>query len=326
MKEVAGLARVDASVVSRIINNDPRLSVSPATRQRVLDAIDKLEYRPNLAARALRTSRGRMLALVLPQLTNPVYARIVSGAHRCAVERGYAVVLSESDDAAQKLLDRNISRGIDGVLLAAGTLDDAMIRKIGDSGVPVVVVNRDVEGMRWCVTVDDTAGTVLAVEHLIALCHEKIGVVSGSATMDTTVRRLASLTSAEPGGPLVTAADLVPDSGLAAGRRLIQEHPEVTAIFATTLMLGVGVLRAAREAGRAVPDDLSVIALHDAEIARFTAPTLTTVALPMEELGKSAAGLLIDVVEGAEREAFRVTTPPLLIERESTAPLRSPSR
>src|SRR5215208_7223310 len=113
MKEVAGLARVDVSVVSRIINNDSRLSVAPATRQRVLDAIQELQYRPNPVARALRTARGRMLAFVLPELTSPVYADLVSGAHRAAVERDYAIVLSQPDEAALRLVDRHLTAGID---------------------------------------------------------------------------------------------------------------------------------------------------------------------------------------------------------------------
>ncbi|MEU1692865.1 LacI family DNA-binding transcriptional regulator [Streptomyces hirsutus] len=316
-------AGVDVSVVSRLLSGDPRLSISQATRERVLAAVKTLDYRPNLAARALRTSRGGMAAFVVPEFTNAVYARVIAGAHRRAKEEGYSIVVGESTDDIGKLAREYRARGVEGILLAGATLSDEAIRALGDAAVPIVVVNRLVAGTRRTAVVDYTGASELAADHLTGLGHRDIAVIAGPKHLDTTRERIQAFARrAKASGARirqVTAKDFSGDAGLVAGRRMLARGREATAVFAPTLMLAVGMLAAAHEAGVAVPEDLSLIALHDAELAKFTWPPLTTVAMPMTELGGAALDHLLKVLAGQDPEPSMVVTPPELIMRGSTA-------
>ncbi|MEU6075754.1 LacI family DNA-binding transcriptional regulator [Micromonospora sp. NPDC047074] len=326
MRQVAQHAGVDVSVVSRLLSGDPRLSVSEATKQRVLAAVRLLDYRPNLAARALRTSRGGMAAFVVPEFTSPVYSRVIAGAHRRATEEGYSIVVGEVTEDLGRLAQDYRVRGVDGMLLAGATLSDEAVRALGDAAVPVVVVNRLVPGTRRTAVVDYTGATELAADHLRDLGHRDVVVVAGPRHLDTTRDRVQAFTRrATANGARVrqvTARDLSGDAGLAAGQRLLSRNRDATAVFAPTLMLAVGVLAAAHRAGVSVPDELSIIALHDAELAKFTWPPLTTVSLPMTELGAAAVDHLLAVLSGADPEPSIVTTPPELVVRGSTGPPR----
>ncbi len=322
MRQVAQHAGVDISVVSRLLSGDPRLSISEATRQRVLAAVQLLDYRPNLAARALRTSRGGMAAFVVPEFTSPVYSRVIAGAHRRATEEGYSIVVGEVTDDLRRLAQDYRVRGVDGMLLAGATLSDEAVCALADAAVPVVVVNRLVTGSRRTATVDYTGASELAADHLLDLGHRDIVVVAGPKHLDATRDRAHAFSRrARANGARVrqvTAKNLSGDAGVAAGSRLLAGSQVPTAVFAPTLMLAVGILAAAHQAGVPVPDQLSIIALHDAELAKFTWPPLTTVSLPMTELGAAAVDHLLAVLSGADPEASIVTTPPELVVRGST--------
>ncbi|WP_214109123.1 LacI family DNA-binding transcriptional regulator [Acrocarpospora catenulata] len=332
MKQVAARAGVDVSLVSRLLNDDPRLSIAPDTRRRVMDAVRELGYRRNLTARSLRTSRGLMVAFLLPEFTNPVYSRIVAGAHRRAASLGYAVMLSELDDTDAEDMRGHQARGVDGVLLAAGNLEDARIAELCGGDLPVIAVNRQIPGSRRWAVVDYGLGGRLAAEHLRELGHRRVGVLTGPGRFDSDgsrVRGFADALGDAVGGedpPVVVADGLTPDDGLRAGAELLARHPEVTAVFATTLMLGVGLLRAASEAGIAVPGELSIVSLHDVDLARFMSPPLTTVAMPMVELGAAAFDQLLAVIDGQDPEPTVMTQPPVLVRRASTAPPRKERR
>lgn len=328
MKQVAALAGVDVSVVSRLLNDDPRLSVSEQTKERILDAVKQLGYRRNLAASSLRTARGLLVAFLLPEFTNPVYSRIAAGAQRRAVSLGYEVLLGDLEGASQDHIRGYRARGVDGILVAAGNLADEFIAGLAGD-LPVVAVNREIPGSRRWAVVDYRSGSRLAADHLNRLGHTKIGVLTGPGDQfDTGRQRVTAFTDALDEGAravaLVQADGLGPEAGRRAGAELLARHPEVTAVFATTLMLAVGLLRAAREAGLRVPDDLSVISLHDVELAGFMEPPLTTVAMPMVELGAAAFDQLLAVIDGEDPEPTVVAEPPVLNVRSSTAPPRAP--
>lgn len=326
LRQVAELAGVDVSLVSKLINHDPNLRVSEPTRRRVEDAIRATGYRPNQIARALRTKRSRTIAFLQRGFTNPIYARIATGALRAAHERDYLLVIGDIDevtdaDAGRDRLVRYRQGGVDGLLVGASILADDVLARLAGEPMPMVMVNRRVSGLDAWAAVDDTAAVDLVVESLRAAGHTRIGLLSGPEHYESTQRRLAAFHAATArvgtAGPVLYADSLSAEDGYRAGLALLDRHPDLTAVHAGHVMLGVGLLRAAAERGLAVPDRLSVVALHDADIADYVTPRLTTVDTPMEELGAAAVAALVALIEGGRPTPVLVTSAPRLIRRAS---------
>lgn len=329
MKDVAERAGVHASVVSRLVNADPRQVVAAATRQRIEQAMRELNYRPNLVARSLRTARSHTVGFLVQQLANPLYTQIVSGACRRAAARGYLLMLSELE-AVREGTDFLRQAGLSGLLLAGGTLSDSeLVSMHAMAALPVVLVNhRGTPTMHHAIA-DDDAAVEMAVEHLWGLGHRRIGYLSGPAHLDTTRRRYDAMERIlrhhrQPVAAHGVADDLAPESGHRATREMLTRTPALTALVCSTVSLAIGALRGAADAERHVPASLSIATLHEIEFARYTNPPLTTVRLPMEAVGTAALDLLIDLVHGVERDSAIVTDPPVLIEGGSTA--RAPRR
>jgi LacI family transcriptional regulator len=326
IKDVARLAGVDQSLVSRVVNDDPKASASAATRAKILAAVDQLGYRANVIARGFRVARTSTIGLLLPDFENPLYNSIIRGVEAKASELGYGIVLGAPAEGAQEeTFVRLLQEGrVDGLLAASGTLRNEFMREVFTAGAgPVVLVNRRVRGVKASVVVDDHAGAQLAVRHLADLGHTTVAGLFGPAHIDTASRRRGGFEAAcAEAGVEAVAIDMAEwdmKAGYAAAAKAIREIPRATAMFASTILMGVGALSAARDLGRPVPETLSVIALHDSPLAEFLGPPLTTVAMPTREMGREAAALLVDMIEGRAARQLMVSTPPRLATRRSTA-------
>jgi LacI family transcriptional regulator len=327
LRDVAGIAEVDVSLVSRVVNRDPSLSILPATRARIEAAIEQTGYRPNVQARGLRTQRTFTLGFLLPEVWSPIYDPIVISAMRRAAEHGYLIVLGSSieaqfsDRAFEGLL---LERRVDGMIVASGELSDAGIQAIATGGGPIVFVNRRVPGIVGSAVVDDAAGAALATNHLIALGHRRLAHLGGPTGVDTASRRrdgfLDAASRAGLPATLVETAGYDAEGGRLATANVLARDPSVTGIVAANMNVGIGALRAIADAGRRVPDDVSVVAIHDHPLAAYLAPALTCVALPLAELGAAAVDLLLARVRGEALRDVMVTGDIDLIRRESTAP------
>jgi LacI family transcriptional regulator len=333
LRDVAERAGVDASLVSRVLNDHPKASAGAATRLRILEAARELGYQPNVAARGLRTAKTWTLGLLLPNLTNPMYATIARSCARRAQERGYGLVFgTHVEDADAETFARMMRQGrVDGLLTASGMLGDSFLRKIANGGTgPLVMLNRRVRGVRSFVTVDDAAGAAMATRHLAELGHREVAGIFGPGAIDTTVRRLAGFEVAGRQAEIrltrIDVSGLDPAAGELAANKIFREHPRVTGIFASTFAIATGVLRAGRLAGVRIPDDISLVALHDSELADYLAPALTTVRLPVEEMAARAVDLLVDLIDGGGDIGAMVRTPPILIARESTSRVKKSRR
>ena len=327
LRDVADAANVDPSAVSRVVNNDPRASVSEATRKRILEAVARLGYRANVGARGLVTSRTWTIGFVLPSLSNPMYEPIVRGVEMEADERGYGIVVgSQIEGKSPRVFANLLQEGrVDGLLVASGTLHDDFIREIVEHGPgPVVMVNRRVEGVKSSVVVDDEGASRTAVDYLESLGHRVVGGIFGPSEIDTAVRRKAGFAKAVAAHGLqsveVDRPGWRPEDGFTGARRILKEAPEVTAIYASTLLMGIGALRAAAENRRPVPSSLSVVCLHDSPIAEYLVPPLTTVRLPTEQLGRKAVQLLIERLEGGRERAIMIDGDGEIVERASSGP------
>jgi LacI family transcriptional regulator len=211
---------------------------------------------------------------------------------------------------------------VDGLLVASGRVDDEVLRSLATEERPLVIVNRRVPGVEGFVVVDDEAAARLATRHLLELGHIRLGHVAGPAGIDNTLRRSAGfLAEAAASGAatrVIHGEGWDPESGYRAAHRLLEEWSP-SAVLATNIVVAAGVVGAAQERGLAVPRDLSVIGLHDFTVAPFLRPALTTVVLPLEELGRVAMGVLLDRLAGAPPREVLVDGGPRLLVRGSTA-------
>lgn len=326
MADVATLAKVDRSVVSRLVSADPRLNIRESTRQRVLKAIEALNYRPNAAARALRTSRARALGLFIPDFANPAYAEIIRGAEVAAAAAGSVLVAGSDMGVGRNLqayLDLLGHGRVDGVLLATGALriEEDELTKLG---APWLFVNRTGRDRRRYVVLDDEGAIAVAVNNLVALGHKRLAHLSGPRGSDSARRRrLGYQKAVRERGIGASAAVLAPGNytaeGGSAGMTKLLSLPEPpTAVVTANVASAIGALHAANSLGVRVPEDLSVIAVHDIPLAAQVVPALTTVRTPLERLGERAVELLLTTQPDSDvREV--VKEPTTLVLRESTA-------
>ena len=329
--DVAALASVDRSVVSRLINDDPKLSIRDSTRQRVLDAIEMLGYRPNAAARSLRTARTRTLGLFMPDFVNPVYAEIIKGAEQAAAAVGCLLVtgsVGSTGVTAQTYLDLLGHGRVDGLLLAASGLGQRDEAELSRLGLPWLFTNQTGVGRRRYVILDDERAAMLAVDHLVELGHTRIAHIAGPTTTFSARRRRQGYTKAVrrhklgTGASLIVAGDYNPDGGAHAMEELLRLEEPPTAVVVGNLASAIGALHAAHQLGARVPQDISVIGVHDLTLAARLVPPLTTVRMPLERLGGRAVELLLE--RPADEDVREVVREPIeLVVRESTAP---PSR
>ncbi len=332
LRDVAGAARVTPSVVSRVLNHDATLRIRPETRDRILAAVEEFNYIPNGTARALRMSRTGTLGLVTHDLTNPVYGEMVRGAHRAASQAGYQLLLGDADELNRDLtpFDAMLRGGrIDGLLLMRSTrTSDSELAGLAARTVPTVLLLDTTRPGVSAVRTDDAAGVRAGVEHLIALGHRRIAHLTGLPSFRSQQRHQGYLEALRVAGIRVRR-DWVATGGWDAntGRtgmttlldRTGGSKVRPTAVFVSNILAGMGALAAARDAGLTIPTDLSVVALHDAWLADVASPPLTTVRMPLNELGQRAVAMVLEGNSSEDREVLVTEPEPVIVPRASTA-------
>jgi LacI family transcriptional regulator len=331
--EVARLAGVTPSVVSRLLNGDPTLRVRAATKERVLAAAAELDYAPNHAARALRRSRAGALGFAVHDLHNPVYAEVIAGAEAEARERGFVLLFADVDSLAgdDDTFRRVVQGGaIDGLMLQRdGGASDQVVTRVAGSRVPVVILNERVSPPLSGVAVDDRRAAMLATRHLLALGHRDIAHLqlggSNSRARDRRAGWQAAMRESNitPSNELLADGGTRPETGYRAMTELLSRPRRPTAVFAGSLLAAVGALTAARAAGLAVPQDVSIVGFHDSWFAQHVQPPLTVVRLPLQAMGRQAVQVLVRRIEGAAADAQQILVSepePELLPRGSTAP------
>jgi LacI family transcriptional regulator len=287
----------------------------------VLETAARLQYRPNTAARALKTARTMAVGMIVPDLANVNYATIAQGAEERAITAGYTLLVA-SGSATERLID--LHGRIDGLLVGMATSETP---RLGDFGgrLPALLVNRREPCGIASVTVDDEAGAISATEHLLSLGHLRIGHVAGPQNADTARRRLAGFRSAlraaglEPGPELIAETSFDEAGGHVAATRLLRLDPRPTALFVANVRAAIGAMAAAARLGLTIPADLSIVAFHDAPFASYLSPPLTTVRMPLVEMGRQAVDNLLTLLGGGTVDDVMVATPPELVVRSSTA-------
>ncbi|HET8794766.1 MAG TPA: LacI family DNA-binding transcriptional regulator [Arthrobacter sp.] len=302
-KDVARYAGVSTAVVSYVINAGPK-KVAPATEARVLEAIQVLGYRPNAAARALKLGSTEMLGLVIPDTINPFFAELSHALEDAANDRGYALLLTNSDGSTakeRKHVRNLLSRQVDGVLLTT-VEDEPYLDDVIASGIPAVLLNHYRPSKHLpTVGVDLTVGASVAVEHLIWHGHKNIALVKGMNAVNAPDEReagwLQALTAAGLQEGQIFTTPFSMDGGYAAGRRLASLKDRPTAVFVSSDVQAVGVLRALHEADLNVPADVAVVSFDASFQSEYTWPALTAMHQPTRQMAAAAVEALLNKEE-----------------------------
>ena len=324
VKDVAARSGVSFQTTSKVLNG--KGSVSDVTRARILRAARDLGYVPNLLARSLVMHATRAVGLVASDFSDPHLSGFVVGAEQEARRRGYSVIITgvEGDGSGGgEALPALIERRVDGILLAAPDIEAGRKRAVQGT-LPVVSLHHVPVKVAAVVGCDDDHIGRLATSHLVARGHRRIATVIGPHGRFATKGRLRGYRQALEDAGLEFVPTLVGDgageiaSAMAATTRLVELHPDVTAIFAQNDTMALGVLAGLRALGRSVPGDFAVAGCDDIDVAAYAAPPLTTVRVPFTRVGQEAMRVLLDMIEGDGGPPLNVTLPVELVVREST--------
>jgi DNA-binding LacI/PurR family transcriptional regulator len=321
--DVARAAGVSQSTVSLVLSGKSAGRISRKTEEAVRRAAEELSYRPNIAARALRTGAARSVGLVVPDVTHPFFGLTMRGAQEAAWSAGYAVALVDVP------LDRPLEAPLEA--LRAGPADGFIYFSVEPperrpGGERIVVIEAEPEGVPW-VSLDTAAGTDAALAHLIELGHRRIAQLGSRVQYPTFQIRMARWRAAlesvgvEPVESLWAGAAFDFDDAAAAATRLLDVPDPPTAVVCDDDILAGGVYLAARDRGLRIPEDVSVVGFDDLPFARVLAPGLTTVRADARRLGAVAFEALLSVMAGEQVEGQ--TLPVELVVRDSTAPPRT---
>jgi len=329
IRDVALAAGVHVSTVSRALNPDKRGLISAEVLRVVEEAALKLGYRPNRAASALRTGRTQTIGVLLPDITNPVFPPILQGIEASAAARGYFVFVTNVVEAAlaRPIVERMLAQRVDGLVMAIATRDDPLVDYIAKAGMHAVLVNRaDETGRLPAVVSDDRLAMKLAVDHLVATGHRRIGHLAGPQNVPTGVGRRQGVEQAlrDRGLEMACVAECegyTREAGRAAMRTLLAQHERPEAVVCCNDLVALGAYDVLHELGIRVPRDISITGHNDMPLVDMVNPPLTTIRLPHRELGWRAAEMLFDEIEGKALSASTVVLRPELIVRESTRDL-----
>ncbi|MDX8467772.1 substrate-binding domain-containing protein [Mesorhizobium sp. VK23B] len=327
--DVARYAGVSVATVSHVMNRTRH--VEPETAERVRAAITALRYSPNSLARSLRRGETKTIGLLLPDNSNPFFASVARQIEDAGFVAGYTVILCNSDGSAEKeerYLSVLMAKQIDG-LIFAGSSDHARVFASLSTAVPAVLLDREIHSVHVdSVLVDHDHGGYLAGRYLVGLGHKRIGVIGGPRDSSSSPARLRGFTRALEEAGLALSPSSVVDSdyhfagGRLAMERLMEQAPEITAVFACNDLMAMGAITALRSRGLRVPDDMSLVGFDDIPYAVTTWPPLTTIAQPVEKIGTRAVSLLLERVGEPTAPSRREVLAPVLVERESCAALR----
>lgn len=335
MADVARHAGVSVATVSHVLN-DTRV-VRPATRQAVLDAIEVLGYTPNTLARSLVTARTRSIGLAVSAISNPYFTEIVQGVEAGALEHGYSLLIADPHDDPEherKVVQLLHERRVDGMIVAPSADPGALVAYLTRHDVPTVILDRLLDPPSDSTTsagpprfdqvcAENSEPMARLVAHLTALGHERVGLVAGRPGLSTTTERITGyrIGLAFAGLPhderLVVHGDSESEGAERATAALLSLAAPPTALVTANNTMTIGALRAVRERGLTVPDDLALCCFDDFAWADLFSPGLTAMAQPAKDIGAQAVRLLLDRLADPDRPTRTVRLPCAFVHRES---------
>jgi DNA-binding LacI/PurR family transcriptional regulator len=323
--DVARRAGVSKSLVSMVTRGED--GVSDEKREAILEAIEELNYRPNVMARSLVERRTRILGVMISDLRNPFFGGVVSGIQARAAELGYRVLFNTGDrkpDLEEQAIESLLELAVDGLVLASPRVSDETIAQAGYS-VPVVVLNRNpVDDSSDSVTNDNIAGARLAVEHCVSFGHQRIAIITGGDSAAAQVRREGYLRAMREFGlaeHIVTIEGAhTEEGGYRGAQELLKLKPLPTAVFASNDLCAIGAMNAFEEAGLTIPDDVSLVGYDNNTLAALRHIELTSIDQPGADMGRAAVDRLSERIEGERFTPRHDVVAPSLVIRSTTGP------
>ena len=328
--DVAKQAGVSKSTVSHVLNQTR--FVEEETRRKVSATIEELGYRPSNIARSLVSKRTKTVGLLISDVGNPFYPDVIRGVEEVALSHGYSIFLCNTNYdpvRGMEFIRSLIEKSVDGILFMSSSMSMEMVEEAIQNQIQAVILDwgvPQVEELTGTIRINFTEGIRQAIQHLVELGHTQIAHVSGPLDLWTAQARrdifLVSLreNGVNPDQALIIEGNLRIEGGRRAFEQLIHASPRPTAVFAANDLTALGIVWAARNYGLNLPEQLSIIGLDNIELASEVHPTLTTVALPRNEMGKMAMKLLLDLIENPEVvDGHKLEVATQLIIRQSTA-------
>lgn len=327
MSDIAKMAGVSKSTVSRALKNDSR--VKEATKNKIIKLARKYNYKPNKVAQALAENQTKIIAVILPSaprsVTDPFFLEFLHGVNNKAYQQGYSLTIPPVEKGnfdAFKKINENIN--VDGVILTEPLLDDPRISYLKQNNIPFVFNGNPMlaDDTAW-VDTDNQLGAYQAVNYLINKGHRRIAAVTGPLNLVAGKYRLEGYYQAlkdnkiEINKDWVFESDFTEKGAYLTAKNLIQEHQKITAVFAGNDLMALGIIKSLKEAGIKIPSDLSLIAFDSIKLGEYIDPPLTTVKNTSQEKGEKAVELLIKIIEAQQITSRQVLFPPELIIRDS---------
>ncbi|MCI0390596.1 MAG: LacI family transcriptional regulator [Acidobacteria bacterium] len=331
IKDVASLAGVSIATVSHVVNNTR--FVSEETRQKVLAAIESLNYTPNVHARSLASGRSRILGLIISDINNPFFPELVKSIEEKASSHGYDVILANTNYDTKRTVacvQRMIEQNVRGVAVMTSEMDVSLSQRLAAKNVAVVFLDVGEVGPHTSnINVNYEKGIREGVEHLLSLGHRHIAYISGPPHLKSAARRRAAFAKTMKKyqaslhtTPFIYEGDFKTSGGQRAVANILRLQPMPTAIVSGNDLMAIGALRELKSAGLRVPQDISVIGFDDISFAALAEPQLTTILIPRAEIGEAAVEAIMHTIKDEDNlgREFKVTTQ--LVVRESTGAVR----
>ncbi|MCZ0756642.1 catabolite control protein A [Anoxybacillus sp. J5B_2022] len=324
--DVAREANVSMATVSRVVNGNP--NVKPSTRKKVLEAIERLGYRPNAVARGLASKKTTTVGVIIPDISSIFFAELARGIEDIATMYKYNIILSNSDQNKEKelhLLNTMLAKQVDGILFMGGNITEEHVNEFQKSDVPIVLAATIEENhLIPSVNIDYEQAAFEAVIHFLEKGHTRVAYITGPANDPINTKKLAGYRRAlEAQGiaydeALIVEGDYSYDSGIEAYEKIAELEEKPTAVFAGTDEMALGIIHGAQDHGVQVPEQLEVIGFDNTRLATMVRPRLTTVVQPMYDIGAVAMRLLTKYMNKEHVENHIVVLPHRIEYRQST--------
>jgi LacI family transcriptional regulator len=329
IRELADKLGLSPTTVSRVLNGkSKKFRISKETSRKVLDAALKYNYSPNRIARGLKLEKTDTIGLIIPDIANPYFGSIAKTIEVEARNSGYSIILCDSLDdeiTEAELLQLLAGRKVDGIIIAPTGKSSLHVTEILQQGIPVMVIDRYFPNTELpFVTTDNHFGALLATEHFIKMGHRNIACIQGINGISTNSERVTGFRDAlqKHGIPvnesMILGTDFGEENGYIQTKKLLEIPNRPTAIFALSNLISIGALRALKEAGLTVPDDISIVSFDEQPWSAFLACPMTTVEQPREEIGRRAFDTLLNIIDKVlPTKSENMMLQPRLIYRES---------
>ncbi|WP_408893594.1 LacI family DNA-binding transcriptional regulator [Paenibacillus taichungensis] len=331
--DIAREAGVSIATVSQVINGKGK--ISEKRRAEIMEIMERLHYQPSAIAAALTGKQTYTLGLLVPDISNPYFAELARAVEDRSRQLGYSVVICSTDnkdERVERYLNLLQQKRVDGMMIGTGIDNAEILSPLLQQSIPVALIARHMPSLSvHTVAIDDRLGGGLAAQHLLELGHIHVAVLSESFKVSSSQERVRGFREVLEKAGLSLEADQVRESSADLGSAkkealvLLTEKNRATGIFCCNDMQAIGALQAAKELGLRVPEDVSIIGFDNTILASVTSPPLTTIAQPIEDLGRRAVDLLIDELKNEENSPQKIVLKPELVIRDSTGKLSNQS-